>query len=123
LRARAAAGDHVDLNEAGASIIIRAPRQMPSCPLEDGRERRPPSEAEGESDLRAILEELEEVVVLVTLFVLGEVGEGISSFQLGTGSEGVREPDARVHQGLLQGDGATFLTSTIHPRQRAPGRG
>ena len=58
---------------------------------------RPVSEAQGESDLRSILEELEEVVVLVTLFMLGEVREVISGFELRVRSEGVREPDARVH--------------------------
>src|SRR5207245_1692659 len=66
-------------------------------------------EAEGEARLYAVVDQLEEVLVLVTGLVLEEVGEVIPQLDLAVPAEQVGEPNAGVGVALLQVHGAPLL--------------
>ena len=73
-------------------------------------------EAHREPHLDAVVDQLEEIVVLVALLVLEEVGEVIAGVELGMWTEEVREPNARVRETLLEVHRPPLLAAAVHPR-------
>jgi hypothetical protein len=77
------------------------------------------SEPQREAGLRTVVDQLEEVVVLVTLLMLKEVGEVIAGLKLGMLTDEVNECQSGIGVALLQVDGPALLAQAVHPRQTA----
>src|SRR5438093_7186280 len=80
-------------------------------------------EAQDQSGLRAVVDELEEVVVLPALLALEEVGEVIAELELDPVAPAVHEPCVGVSVALLHMHGTAFLTKTVDPRESTPRHG